>query len=89
MVIEKSSKRSDRVNELREHAMELREFEDPDWESTQEDLELLWNLKEALSRSAEKGAVDAPELSKSVPGIGSLMNLMSFLTEMWNCCSLS
>jgi hypothetical protein len=48
------------LDELNEHAMELREFEDPDWEGTREDLELLWDLREALSRSVEKGQ---PEVS--------------------------
>jgi hypothetical protein len=56
MVVEKSSERSDF---LKEHAMELREFEGIDWDGTQEDLELLWNLREALSRSVEKGEPEA------------------------------
>lgn len=55
MAIQKSSERMDR---LKEHAMELREFEGPDWDGTREDLELLWNLREALSRSVEKGELE-------------------------------
>lgn len=44
--------------------MELREFEGVDWEGTREDLELLWNLREALSRSVEKGQLEMPEQSE-------------------------
>jgi hypothetical protein len=62
MATDKSSERSDRLNELKEHAMGLREFEGPDWDGTQEDLELLWNIREALSRSVEKS-----ELEERVP----------------------
>jgi len=58
MAMDKSSERSDPLNELKEHATELREFEGPDWDGTQEDLELLWNLREALSRSVEKGELE-------------------------------
>jgi hypothetical protein len=65
MVIEKSSKRNG-LSELREHATEMREFEDADWEGTREDLELLWDLREALSRSAEKGELEVPVQSEPV-----------------------
>ena len=58
MVIEKSPK-WDRLSELKEHAEEMREFEGADWEGTREDLVLLWNLREALSRSVEKGELEA------------------------------
>jgi hypothetical protein len=56
------------LDELKEHAMELSEFEGPDWEGTREDLELLWNLGEALSRSVEKGALEIPEQPEPVTG---------------------
>jgi hypothetical protein len=58
MTTEESLKRNDRLNELKEHAVELREFEDSDWDGTREDLELLWDLREALSRSVEKGELE-------------------------------
>lgn len=54
------------LDELKEHAMELREFEGTDWDGTPEDLELLWNLREALSRSVEKGELEAPGQSEPV-----------------------
>lgn len=59
MVAEESPKRNDRFDELKEHAMELREFEGRDWDGTREDSELLWNLREALPRSVEKGELEA------------------------------
>ena len=65
MTIEKPSKQNG-LNELREHAMELREFEGADWEGTREESELLWNLKEALSRSVEKRELEASTLSEPV-----------------------
>jgi len=65
MVIEKSSKRNG-LSELREHATEMREFEDADWEGTREDSELLWNIREALSRSVEKGELEVPVQSEPV-----------------------
>lgn len=47
---EESAKRS-HFADVKEHAIELREFEGPDWDSNREDLELLWNVREVLSRS--------------------------------------
>ena len=66
MVTGKSLERSDRMNELKEHSMEPREFEGADWEGTRQDSELLWNLREALSRSIEKGELEARILSEAV-----------------------
>jgi hypothetical protein len=65
MTIEKPSKQNG-LNELREHAMELREFEGADWEGTREESELLWNLKEALSRSVEKRELEVSTQSEPV-----------------------
>jgi hypothetical protein len=62
MVTNKSSERSDR---LQEHSMELREFEDADWDGTREDSELLWDLREALSRSVERGKLQQEVPSES------------------------
>jgi hypothetical protein len=56
MTIEESPKHN-RLNEVKEHAMELREFADPDWNGSQEDLEMLWDIRDALSRSIKKGEV--------------------------------
>ena len=50
--------------------MKLREFEGPDWDETREDLELLWNLREALSRSEEKSKLEVPEQSEPVTESG-------------------
>jgi hypothetical protein len=58
MATEESPKRNDRLNELKEHTMELREFEGSDWDGTREDSELLWNLRDVLSRSVEKGELE-------------------------------
>jgi len=52
------------VGELKEHAADLREFEDPDWDGTSEEREFLWNLREALSRQVSADEVeidDTPE----------------------------
>jgi hypothetical protein len=49
--------KQDHFEEIRQHALELHEFEQelgPDWEGSHEDLELLWNLSEAFARSMEK-----------------------------------
>jgi hypothetical protein len=54
------------LDEVKDHAMELREFEDPDWEGTREDSELLWNIREALPRSVEKGELEVPLQSEPV-----------------------
>jgi hypothetical protein len=45
----------------------MREFEDADWEGTREDSELLWNIREALPRSVEKGELEVPVQSEPVP----------------------
>jgi hypothetical protein len=59
---DEQSKRA-HIEEIKQHALELHEFEQelgPDWEGTHEDLELLWNLREALARSVDKGELAEP-----------------------------
>jgi hypothetical protein len=49
--------------EIKEHASELYELEKEigiDWAPSVEDLELLWNLREAFARSVEKGELTEP-----------------------------
>ncbi len=58
MAAEDLPKRNNRLNEMKEHEVELREFEGLDWDGTREDLELLWNLREAFARSVEKGELE-------------------------------
>ncbi len=41
------------LEELRTHALELREFEDIDWNGSREDAEFLWNMRDALVHSIE------------------------------------
>ena len=53
---EESTKRD--LQELNEHAKELREFEGPDWDGTMEDREFLWNLREALSRTESEDELE-------------------------------
>jgi hypothetical protein len=53
MVADEPAKRRS-LDEIKEHAMELREFAGFDWDGTRDDLELLWELREAFSRSVEK-----------------------------------
>ena len=62
---EQSTKHS-RLDELKEHATELREFEDPDWDGTAEDREFLWNLREALSRSVSADEVEIDETPEHI-----------------------
>ena len=62
---ELSIKRS-KLGELKEHAAELREFEDPDWDGTAEERELLWNLREALSRSASADEMEIDETPEHI-----------------------
>lgn len=42
------------LDEIREHALELREFEDLDWEGSHEDAEFLLDMRDALVHSLEK-----------------------------------
>jgi hypothetical protein len=50
--------------ELKEHAMELREFESTEWDGTAEDREFLWNLREGLSRKEGDGEPEEDVLSE-------------------------
>lgn len=64
-MVEQPPKRS-HLDELKEHVRELREFEDPDWDGTREDLELLWELKEALSRTVNASEQEEDAISEPV-----------------------
>jgi len=49
-----TEKQPTRLDELRRHVLELREFEDRDGEGSREEAEFLLNLRDALVRSVEK-----------------------------------
>jgi len=47
------------LDDYRTHGLELREFQDVDWDGSHEDLEILWNIKDALVRSVENDEIAA------------------------------
>ncbi len=55
--------KSKSLDELRTHALELREFEGRDWEGSREDLEFLWNMRNALIHTVENREQDFTESS--------------------------
>lgn len=58
------------LEELGTHALEIREFEDSDWNGAREDAEALWNMRDALIRTVENQG-DADELNVESPKIES------------------
>jgi hypothetical protein len=48
------------LDEIRKHALELREFADRDWDGSREDLEFLWTMRN-LAQIAIEGRADTDE----------------------------
>jgi hypothetical protein len=60
---DEQAKGQNHFEDIKEQASELYELEQEigiDWAPSMEDLELLWNLREAFARSVEKGELTEP-----------------------------